>query len=100
MAGTNWFTRSGSGPSSSLTLPSFEVSHSKRANMKCDTEMGDFPRQDESPNLERLRHEILDFVTALFMGNLPFSGHSTVCYRPEDCYTGPFTLCKIVHCTV
>ena len=48
-------------------------------------------------NLQRLRHEILDFVTALFMGNLPFGGHSTVYYRPEDCYTGPFTLCKAVH---
>ena len=48
-------------------------------------------------NLQRLRHEILDFVTALFMGNLPFDGHSTVYYRPEDCYTGPFTLCKAVH---
>ena len=48
-------------------------------------------------NLQRLRHEILDFVTALFMGNLSFGGHSTVYYRPEDCYTGPFTLCKAVH---
>ena len=34
--GTPWFTRSASGQSSSLTLPSFEVSHSEGAYMKSD----------------------------------------------------------------
>ena len=26
------------------------------------------------------------------MGNLPFAGHCTMYYRPEDYYTSPFTL--------
>ena len=37
------------------------------------------------------QNEVLDFITALFMGNLPFSGHSTIHSRPDDNYDGPLT---------
>ena len=37
------------------------------------------------------QNEVVDFITALFMGNLPFSGHSTIHSRPDDNYDGPLT---------
>ena len=42
-------------------------------------------------DLQMFQNEVGFYITALFMGNLPFSGHSTIHSRPDDNYDGPLT---------